>query len=160
MRVYLDLDGVLADFDKAAGEILQTDNIYKFEFVHGTGEFWSRLSAAGDFFDRVPMLPDAPVLLWHLRNVKTSILTALPKTNTELVRAHKTAWVRRNIDSTIQVITCSTYEKPEHCFPGDVLIDDRAVNRSAWEARGGRYVVHKDAWSSVRALKDMGVILN
>jgi hypothetical protein len=44
LTIYVDLDGVLANFDKAAEGILKTDNIYKYEFVWGPDKFWEGIN--------------------------------------------------------------------------------------------------------------------
>ena len=157
-KVFLDMDGVLANFDKRAEEILSTNNIYKYEFVHGPEVFWHKLNKYPNFFMELELMPDAGVLLnavWHLDPI---VLTALPKTNGDRVRQHKEAWVALNLKEGMKVICCQTHEKPHHCNPGDVLIDDRAVNRQAWEAKGGRYIVHTSAEDSVAQLKELKVI--
>jgi hypothetical protein len=156
--VFLDMDGVLADFDKGACEILGTDNHYKYEFVHGPEVLWDRINSKPDFFLSLDPLPDADLLLEALQGIRTVVLTALPKTNTESVRAQKERWVREWISDEIPVITCFTKDKPNYCTPGSVLVDDRAINKKAWERAGGHYVIHTDALSSIRQLKELGVL--
>lgn len=159
MTLYLDLDGVLADFDSRAEAILGTDNIYKYEYVYGTDTFW-RAIHKGDpcFFENLSMMPDADELWDATRHVNPVILTALPKSGANRVDEQKRQWVARHLSPAAKVITCLAHEKPNYCEPGDVLVDDRAVNRAAWEAKGGRFVVHTDARRTINELRSMGVI--
>lgn len=156
--LYLNLDGVLADFDRSAGQILKTDNIYKFEFVHGPDEFWRRINAVPRFFQQLQQMPDAGVLWASVRHLSPHILTALPKTDPDRVDRQKRAWVSVNFGSGVQVTTCPTKDKPRYCSPGDILVDDRAVNREAWKAQGGTFLLHTSARDTVAALKALGVI--
>lgn len=160
--VWLDMDGVLADFDAGAQRQLGTDNTYKFEFVHGTQAFWDGLNENPYFFGDLPVMRDAPILLDALRGVKLGVLTALPHSKADSVREQKTDWVRENVEyylnAEIPVVCCLTRDKPDYCTPGSVLIDDRAVNRDMWTLKGGRFIVHTDARSSIYQLKNFGVI--
>jgi hypothetical protein len=158
-RIFLDLDGVIADFDKHAERALGTDNIYKFEFIWGPDEFWNRLNAnAPDFFSHLPILPDAWVLMHAVRDLDPIILTALPRDNGEHVDKQKRAWVKGYLGSHVKVITCTTKDKPKYCSPGDILVDDRAVNKAPWEAAGGVYVIHTSAGETVHQLRQLGVL--
>ena len=48
-QIYLDCDGVLADFDTAAEKILGLPPRV-FEDRFGSGQFWKLLAGHGDFF--------------------------------------------------------------------------------------------------------------
>jgi hypothetical protein len=156
--LYLDLDGVLANFDLGAGVILGTDNIYKWEFIHGPEAFWDQLNAYPNFFGSLPLMADARELWSGVRAAKPVILTALPKVDADEVERQKRAWVKHHLGADVQVICCQTKDKPQFCSPGDVLVDDRAVNKEAWEKLGGHYVVHTYAAKSVQLLKAIGIV--
>jgi hypothetical protein len=156
--LYLDLDGVLANFDLGAGVILGTDNIYKWEFIHGPDAFWDQLNAYPNFFGSLPLMSDARELWSGVRAAKPVILTALPKVDADEVERQKRAWVKHHLGADVQVICCQTKDKPQFCSPGDVLVDDRAVNKEAWEKLGGHYVVHTYAAKSVQLLKAIGIV--
>lgn len=151
------MDGVLADFDKGAAKMLGTDNIYKFEFVYGQDEFWRLINRNPNFFSELEKMPGADYLVDSLRGYEVKVLTALPKTRQTLVAAQKEMWVRANIGH-MPVIACAANEKPSYCKPGDILIDDRALNQKAWEARGGRYIVHTDIGSTLAQLRSLEII--
>jgi hypothetical protein len=150
----------MADYDTAANEILKTPNHYQFEFIWGAEEYWKRLHAKGNFFATLPLMPDAKKLWNRLKEAgeKPEILTALPKTNGEVVDKQKRRWVKDTLDHTAVVHTCLTHEKPNYCQPGDVLIDDRAINRAAWTAKGGIYIIHNAAWRTIGTLEALGII--
>lgn len=163
-HLFLDLDGVFADFDGAAGAAIGTDNTYKWEWVNGSKAFWEKLDAVPHFFRTFPAMPDAYVL-WDALEVvpldDKSFLTAVPKDDARrpLVEADKRHWVRAMLNSDAHVITCLTSEKPLYCQPGDILVDDRRVNEEAWEARGGTFVYHTSAASTIERLRELNVLL-
>ncbi|WP_316235038.1 MULTISPECIES: 5' nucleotidase, NT5C type [unclassified Bradyrhizobium] len=157
MTIYVDLDGVLADFDAAAEAILGTNNIYKYEFIWGADKFWQKLNTKPKFFRELPKKHDADRLWSAIKHLKPTILTALPRENPERVAEQKQDWVAKHFYGT-DVITCQTKDKPNYCKPGDVLIDDRAVNRDAWIKAGGTYLIHENSGQTVAALKALGII--
>ena len=57
-HLFLDCDGVLADFDAGAARLLGMTP-KAFEARHGRGEFWKRLARHGDFYGDLEELPDA-----------------------------------------------------------------------------------------------------
>lgn len=159
MTIYLDYDGVLADFDKAAEQALGTDNIYKYEFVWGPDKFWERLNENPYFFRELSLRRDARKLWEGVSHLDPIILTALPRENGERVNQQKRAHIAENFQlQGDRVITCPTKDKPNFCKPGDILIDDRAVNRDAWIAKGGIYIIHTDAFKTLIALNALGII--
>ena len=76
-QIYLDCDGVLADFDSAAEAIFGAPS-HVFEKHHGAGEFWRRLAKADGFFERLDLLPDARELYDAVRGKGPIILTGMP----------------------------------------------------------------------------------
>jgi hypothetical protein len=160
MKLYVDLDGVLADFDRAAQEILDTENHYKYEFIWGPEVYWKKLHAKGDFFAKLKPMSDAGHLWGKINHMNPTILTALPSTEAERVEKQKRTWVQKNLyPQPTEDICCKTTEKPNYCcYPGDILIDDRAVNRDAWMARGGTYIIHTTAERTIGTLNALGII--
>ena len=57
-QLFIDCDGVLADFDTAARELFGQDSREAEESL-GTPEFWSRIIGRGSFYRNLPLLPDA-----------------------------------------------------------------------------------------------------
>ena len=153
-QIYLDSDGVLADFDKAAVRILGLAPA-EFETRHGSGEFWKRLAGADNFFDNLDPMPDAYELYEAVRRKHPIILTGLP--GGEWAEPQKRRWAQRHFPG-VPVITTLAALKREHCHPGDVLVDDRDQHRHLWEAAGGLFILHASARSSVAALRAAGYI--
>jgi hypothetical protein len=143
-QIYLDCDGVLADFDKGAEAILGLPP-GAFEKRHG----------APDFFGSLPPMPDAMQLYDAVRAKNPIILTGMPRGN--WAEPQKRRWAERHFPG-VPVITTMAALKHEHRHPGDVLVDDRDKHRHLWEREGGVFIHHKDAASSIEALKRLGYI--
>jgi 5'(3')-deoxyribonucleotidase len=135
-----------------------TDNIYKYEFVWGSAKFWDKINEEPNFFRNLDEMPDACALFSEVEHLDPVILTAIPSTNGDKVAWQKRAWVDHHLGDYVDVITCFTKDKPNYCKPGDILIDDRAVNREAWIAKGGTYIIHTSAARTVGALQALGII--
>jgi 5'(3')-deoxyribonucleotidase len=159
LKLFIDLDGVLADFDKSAEAILKTDNIYKYEFIWGPDKFWENINRYPDFFLDLPLKDDARHLWAKVDHLDPTILTALPRENGDRVDYQKRQWVLKNFKiSGDRVITCPTKDKPKFCSPGDILIDDRAVNIDAWKDKGGIYIIHTNTIDTLTTMRSLGVI--
>jgi len=60
-RLFLDADGVLADFDLSARRLLGS-RPKEYIAKHGRGTFWKRLAKVDNFYGALPEMPDARVL--------------------------------------------------------------------------------------------------
>ena len=147
-HLFLDCDGVLADFDAGARKVLGTD-VRTFEARHGTREFWRRLTKARDFYATLPEMADARDLFDAVQHLTPTILTGLPIGN--WAAPQKVRWAAEHFPG-VPIITCMARDKHHHMSPGDVLVDDRAKHRSAWENAGGVFVLHTSARESLRDL--------
>jgi hypothetical protein len=79
-HLFLDLDGVLADFDAGAHMVLGMSP-KAFEEKHGRREFWRRLAGAKAFYATLPLMPDAMLLFEAVKHLEPTILTGLPLGN-------------------------------------------------------------------------------
>ena len=147
-RLFLDADGVLADFDEGARQLFGT-TAAQFEAKHGRREFWRRLSSAPNFYGSLPEMPDARVLFEAVAHLKPTILTGLPLGN--WAAPQKVKWAAEHFPG-VPIVTCMARDKHKHMKPGDVLVDDRENHRAAYEAAGVVFVHHKNAVDSVRQL--------
>lgn len=148
-RLFLDLDGVLADFDRGV------------EAVTGRrpealriAEMWRALSRAPAFFETLPWMPGAERLWRFCAPHAPTILTGLPLGR--WAAPQKRRWVARMLGAHVPVIACMSRDKPRHAGPGHVLVDDRAGGRAGWEAAGGIFIHHRDADGSIAALRALG----
>ena len=140
-QLYLDCDGVLADFDKGATAVLGLPpRVY--EKRHGLGRFWQKLATAPDFYFGLPLMPDAMELFEAVRHLKPIILTGLPRGN--WAADQKVRWAAQYFPGT-RIITTLARDKRNHAKDGDVLVDDQLKHRHLWEEVGGVFIHHKNA---------------
>ena len=147
-RLFLDADGVLADFDLAARELLGASP-KQYIAEHGRGEFWKRLAKAPNFYGTLREMPDARRLFDAVRHLEPTILTGLPLGS--WAAPQKVEWAAEHFPG-VPIITCLAADKHKHMHPGDVLVDDREKHRNASEVAGVIFVHHKNAEDSLRQL--------
>lgn len=155
MQLYLDCDGVLANFEKKATEIFGMDP-REFEKLYGTAKFFGTLEAYPDFFDSLELMEDALELYNAVKHLKPIILTGCPQG--EWSQPQKRRWIARMICPEIQVITTPSRLKSEHCKPGDIIVDDWPKHIPLWEEKGGIWVLHTSAKESIAKLVELGVL--
>ena len=153
-QIFLDCDGVLANFDRGAEQVLGRPP-GEFETRHGSREFWRRLAHADSFFERLEPMPDAFDLYEAVRARNPIILTGLPRGR--WAEPQKRRWTERHFPG-VPVITTMAALKHEHRHPGDVLVDDRDAYRGLWEANGGVFVHHRNAADTIAKLRALGYL--
>ena len=147
-RLFLDADGVLADFDRGARDLLGASP-RDFIAEHGRGQFWKRLAKAPNFFGTLPEMADARVLFDAVKHLKPTILTGLPEGSWSAPQ--KVEWAAEHFPG-VPIVTCLARDKHKHMHPGDVLVDDREKHRDAYEAHGVVFIHHRNAADSLRRL--------
>jgi len=153
-QIFLDCDGVLADFDRGAEAILGLAPS-EFEARHGSAAFWRRLGTANGFFEHLEPMADAYELYEAVRHKDPIILTGMPLGT--WAEPQKRRWAARYFPA-VPVITTMAALKHEHLHPGDVLVDDRDKHRHLWENAGGVFVHHSSARASIAELKALGYL--
>jgi len=158
MKINLDLDGVMADFEKSATKLYGMSP-HEYEKIHGSTAFWKGIFSVSNFFRNLDPMPDA-LELWNHVNASSDhslqVITGVPRMSNGQVEIEKREWVKEHLGE-VPVVCCLSREKSDHCNPGDILIDDRTDYKHLWEAKGGVYIVHTSAKESIRQLKTMGL---
>jgi hypothetical protein len=147
-QLFLDCDGVLADFDKGATAILGMSP-KAFEHRHGLGRFWAKLASAPDFYFGLPLLDGATDLFEAVRHLDPIILTGLPRGN--WAADQKVRWAAHYFPGT-RIITTMARDKRDHGKPGDVLVDDQVRHADRWKEMGGVFIHHRNVSETLREL--------
>ena len=153
-RLFLDLDGVLADFE--GGVTLRTGEALS--SFSSPRSLWGRLAATPNFFEELPWMPDGALLWATTRSLSPTILTGLPRGN--WAAPQKRRWCARELGEAIPVLTCMSRDKAQvaarYLNPGErpLLIDDREAAQQPWERAGGIFILHRSAEESIRSLYD------
>ena len=148
MQLFLDCDGVLADFDHRVEELLGAPPKRAIDKL-GLPQFWARLAEVPDFYATLPLMPDGRELFDAVAHLRPTILTGLPLGT--WAAPQKLKWAEKHFPGT-PVITCMARDKYKYMKPGDVLVDDRADHRAKWEDAGGIFIHHENAWASLDEL--------
>ena len=149
-KLFLDCDGVLADFDAGAREVLGGMTPAQFEARHSKREFWRRLAQTPDFYATLPLMKDARTLFDAVAHLQPTILTGLPLGN--WAAPQKVRWAAEHFPGT-PIITCMARDKYRYMGPGDVLVDDREDHRGKWEEAGGVFVHHRSTRETLEVLR-------
>ena len=149
MQLYLDCDGVLADFERGAADLLgMAPRAY--EKRHGIRALWREIARHPDFYGSLPLMPDAMDLFAAVRHLLPVILTGLPRGN--WAAPQKIRWAAEHFPGT-QILTVMAVDKRNHAQRGDILVDDQLKHAHLWESAGGIFVHHRDAASSIAKLR-------
>lgn len=153
-QLFLDCDGVLANFDKRAVEIVGMQP-RDFENLNGAKKFWNQIYSVPDFFFSLEPMPDAHDLVNAVRHLNPIILTGKPRGN--WAEAQKKAWRDKHFPD-LEMIVCLSADKIKHAQPGDIIIDDWPKYRQIWIDGGGVWIDQYTAEISINELKKMGVL--
>lgn len=157
MKLFLDCDGVLADFDARASEIFGM-HPRAFEDLHGAKVFWKHIRHHEGFFEHLPLMSDARYLWDEVSHLSPTILTGVPFGG--WAEAQKVNWARKTFGSDVDIITCSSRDKRLHMHDDkhNIIVDDWPKHKGAWEEFGGTFILHVSAENSLKQLSDIGVL--
>ncbi len=138
--LYLDMDGVVADFDEYAFRTLgvpPSGGIYP-------DEIWRKLAANPRIYRDLKKTPKADELVDSCKklckefNLELKFLTAVPKGNdVPWAFYDKMTWALFFFPDIPIMFGPYSKDKHHHCRRGDILIDDRTGNIEDWSAAGG-----------------------
>ena len=159
--VYLDMDGVLADFFGGV------------EKMYGV-EHWKQLTndktkdlkkevidriTGTDFFATLPKFQSADELIDMVKKFtggKFSINTSPLRGDHENSGKYKKVWISNNIEQPNEIIVTGrkeSYAKDKGTGTPNILIDDRPVNIERWQAAGGYGILYQANRDSLDKVK-------
>jgi hypothetical protein len=153
IRVRVDADGVLADFASAVQANL---GFHPDDDCADLDAMWAFISEDPGFWEGLDELPGARDLWRFVSSYNASVLTGVGGDPLACQRGKK-AWMLQHLGCRNTVVT-NSWRKREFCRVGDILIDDRPVNITAWADAGGIGILHTDTGSTIEKLKAAGVL--
>ena len=150
-QLFVDLDGVLADFDA------HHENLFGVRPTKDGPDVvdWKKIEDSRGFFAGIPPMQYAKFLWRHVEPYRPIILTGIPSSVSE-ASANKCAWVAAHIGEHVPVICCQSKDKSRYAKPGDVLLDDWTKYRDLWTAKGGIFVHYTGYTEAVAELCRLG----
>ena len=158
-QLFIDLDGVLVDFD--TGVLKATGR--------GTGEMppgtmWAILARTPNFYASLGWMPDGQELWRAVSAYSPAVLTGLPMG--QWAEPQKRVWCKRELGMSVPVIAGLSRKKAELArlwleendregkIP--VLVDDSIELQERWELNGGIFIHHLSANNSINELAKLG----
>jgi len=166
MKIYFDMDGVLADFDRGVLEMcgMKSSSQNGTYDPHYDDLMWEAIRKVDHFYDRLELMPGAKEMfdrLYGKYGGRCEILTGVPKPERGILTAaeDKKAWMKRVLSDTIKVNIVVRKEKILHCAgPESILIDDYEKTIREWREKGGTGILHVSPEQTEAELKKLGVL--
>ncbi len=162
-RIYLDMDGVLADFNRGMKELLGLE-----PFEQGRGynpekndELFEKMREYGHFYGDLEPISGAKVFfdkIYERFGNRCEILTGIPKPRRGIVFAKddKIQWVNRFLSSDVVVHVVQREEKQSFCSGKDcVLVDDYEKNIKQWKKCGGTGILFNNGEDVLKRIDEM-----
>ena len=145
-EIYVDMDGVLADF---FGEWAKVAGKKNFRDIKDPQAALKKIKTVDDFWLKLPMLPQAKELLMLIKQVKGSYnICSSPLADDPRSEPHKKQWIKKHLSFFPPKNIYITHNKPQYAKnengTPNILIDDYGVNINAWESAGGIGFKYKD----------------
>lgn len=160
--LFLDLDGVIVDFNKKLHEIGWDENQLKNNKEYYDA-FWKYLIKATEkgfkFWSHMEPMPGADILWSHIKKYNPIILSSAG--HVKAAHEQKRYWVHKFLGPHVQaIITDGSEEKSKYATPSSILIDDREKSLGPWRAKGGIGILYTDPQSAIKELEEIIHSLN
>ncbi len=158
--IYLDLDGVFANFNLAVKELIGK---YPGEIDRKT--LWKSVQLVPNFYYSLELMGNAKESFDYIYNnalVPVEILTALPSPAKYLRTASndKMQWVNDYLSENV-ITHCVINWREKANFAtnaNDILVDDQYKNIINWEEKGSIGIHHHNFLATINLLENYGVI--
>jgi hypothetical protein len=153
-KIYVDMDGVIADFNKAYKarfKLYPEDTRDRKEF-YGLFETFIR----EDCFAKLDLMDDARELIDFLNTVSTpkEILSSTAREEFHaMIVPQKATWLNTHNIAYTQNFVPGKRHKYKYATPNSIIIDDTKSVIDDWNKAGGIGILHTDAASTIAILK-------
>lgn len=162
-RIYVDMDGVIADFERKLSELLgepfdnerfKSDKKYK----NATWKVVSKhQKQGGEVWYELEPMADTPQLWNYIAKYNPEILSATGSSHFK-GKGQKERWIKKHFGPSVRVnIVTGANDKQQFAAPNHILIDDSARAINPWVAAGGIGILHTSATNTIQQLKKLGI---
>ena len=143
--IYIDMDGVVADFNSHVSEILGRQIGWDQQDLNA--EEWETLAKIPNLYANLPLIEQSidlvKVCKSFLNEVDVEFLTAIPRQTTmPSAKQDKINWINKYFPNTVVNFGPYSKDKQKWARIGDILIDDKPSNVLEWGQAGGIPVYH------------------
>jgi 5'(3')-deoxyribonucleotidase len=144
--IYVDMDGVLADFFGDWAKLMGKDHWTKIDDISPALQ---KIRDTENFWLDLPLTDNAKNLLALIKDVKGEYnILSSPLPDDPNSEPHKREWITKNLNFFLPKEVIITHDKAKYATTEDgtpnILIDDYGQNIAKWEAAGGIGFKHKD----------------
>jgi len=154
--IFLDMDGVVADFNAYAKELVG----YTAPGKRYPEEDWDKIKVNPRLYRELPVIEGSEFFVERVRQLANEnelslkFLSAVPRQNdVGWVFWDKIEWVKTYFPGIPLWFGPYSRDKHVHCVDADILIDDREDNIQDWTQVGGVGILHTDFITSIRELE-------
>ena len=145
-EIYIDMDGVLADFFGEWAKLMDKDHWTK---INDFPDALQKIRDTEKFWLELPILPQAKQLLALIKQVKGEYnICSTPLADDPKSEPHKREWIKKNLAFFPPKNIHITHDTPQYATQSDgtpnILIDDYGKNVNEWESAGGIGFKYKD----------------
>lgn len=156
-KIFLDMDGVLTDFDKSFYDLTGYKDGRTYEDEFGSKTFWDVIGKEGiKYWSEMPWTLDGKKLWNYVKDKNVQILSAPAKTIPESKKG-KLIWLARELSPKPKINLVKAVDKQKFADKYSILIDDYEKNIGQWKSSGGIPILHTSATNTINKLKKMGI---
>lgn len=150
-KIYLDMDGVLSDFDGMLKLIRGPDH----RVMLPDDEFWAMIMSIPNFWTEMPLMKDATELVEYCKTLKVPIEILTAPSRSDYVRCYsgKIQWTEK-YNFTFPINFARARYKRFYAKPGHLLIDDNKQNIEGFLEDGGLAIWHRDLETTIKQIKE------
>ena len=153
-KIFLDMDGVLVDFDQQFKELTGMMP-REFESKYDSNKFWEEIDNAGvGFWRGMKWMPGGEALYNRAAQFDHALLSS--PSRSEVSKIGKRLW-RRDKTPNTKLILSRSYLKKNYAAPNHILIDDREDNIKQWRDAGGIGILYTSADQVNKELDKLGL---
>lgn len=171
MKIYLDMDGVLADFEAHKYKYFKDSGLNIFSTADPNGhpkeddkKFWEIVwDKYPRWFFHLPVMPGALELLNTAEILagqeNVAVLTAVSKSHLMETAKQKYDWLQFHFGTGTTPIICRRKHKRDWAEPDAVLVDDSESNIKEWVGKGGIGVLFTSSKQAIDQLEKISATL-